>query len=75
MFTYWHHLTEILMLKKLRGTLAIAAVIALFATGPEVAQVWSQAANVSDQPYGRITTHPPALQKLIVNKATPLFGG
>ena len=37
------------MIKKLRtialGTIAIAAVIALFATGPEVAQVWFQAAN------------------------------
>jgi hypothetical protein len=37
------------MIKKLRtialGTVAIAAVIALFATGPEVAQVWFQAAN------------------------------
>jgi hypothetical protein len=37
------------MIKKLRkialGTVAIAAVIALFATGPEVGQVWSQVAN------------------------------
>jgi hypothetical protein len=40
------------MIKKLRkialGTVAIAAVIALFATGPEVAQVWSQVANAQD---------------------------
>jgi hypothetical protein len=30
------------------GTVAIAAVIALFATGPEVGQVWSQVANAQD---------------------------
>jgi hypothetical protein len=40
------------MIKKLRkialGTIAIAAVIALFATGPEVAQLWSQVANAQD---------------------------
>jgi hypothetical protein len=30
------------------GTVAIAAVIALFATGPEVAQVWSQVANADE---------------------------
>ncbi|HXP48366.1 MAG TPA: hypothetical protein VN922_00345 [Bacteroidia bacterium] len=33
------------MIKKLRGTLAIAAVIVLIATGPVVTQVWFQAAN------------------------------
>jgi hypothetical protein len=40
------------MIKKLRtivlGTVAIAAVIALFATGPEVGQVWSQVANAQE---------------------------
>ncbi len=33
------------MIKKLRTIASITAVIALFATGPVVAQVWSQAAN------------------------------
>ena len=61
------------MINKLRkialGTLAIAAVIGLFTTGPEVAQVWSQAANA--------ISLPPELavkQAEIVNKAILLFG-
>jgi len=45
------------------GTVAIAAVIALFATGPEVAQVWFQTANALIEE-----------EKEIVNKAIPLFG-
>ena len=37
------------MIKKLRGTLAIAAVIVLIATGPVVTQVWFQAANAQKE--------------------------
>jgi hypothetical protein len=62
------------MIKTLRkialGTLAITAVIALFATGPEVAQLWSQVANaqlnlppedheIETQINGEIATHHP----------------
>ena len=42
------------MIQKLRGTVAITAVIVLFATGPVVAthqaQVWFQAANAQITP-------------------------
>src|ERR1700739_1592620 len=69
------------MIKKLRtivlGTVAIAAVIALFATGPVVAthqaQVWFQANALTPIPY----TEPiekKAYEVLIVNKAKLLFG-
>jgi len=57
------------MIKKLRGTLAIAAVI-LIATGPLITQVWSQAANA--QECGAACAD--ALKKLIVDKAKLLFG-
>jgi hypothetical protein len=59
------------MIKKLGtialGTVAIVAVIVLFATGPEVAQVWPQAANAQELPHY-------AYEREIVNKAILLFG-
>jgi hypothetical protein len=52
------------MIKKLRtivlGTVAIAAVIVLFATGPEVGQVWSQVANADIN----IDNNPPFSERL-----------
>ena len=57
------------MIQKLRGTLAIAAVIILIATGPVVAQVWFQAANAQASPPANFGAPPE-----IVHKATPLFG-
>ena len=65
------------MIKKPRtialGTVAIAAGIALFATGPVVGQVWSQAASAQLPSNAR----PPCngcMNALIVNKAILLFG-
>ena len=66
MFTYQYLLTEISKRRKIPlATLAIAAVILLFTTGPEVAQVWSQAPAPAPQAPARA---------LIVNKAILLFG-
>jgi len=48
------------------GTVAIAVVIVLFATGPEIAQVWSQVANAEHASS--------YVAAKIVNKAIPLFG-
>jgi len=66
------------MIKRLRGTLAIAAVILLIATGPVVTQVWFQAANALT-PEQRATIAPPpeayaVAKEKIVNKAKLLFG-
>ena len=69
------------MIKKLRtialGTVAIAAVIVLFATCPAVAthqaQLWSQASNAQMTPPQPVAPTP-AAAKLIVNKAILLFG-
>jgi hypothetical protein len=56
------------MIQKLRETVAIAAVIILFATGPVVTQVWFQAAKAQ---YG---PPPQPYIGLIVGKAKLLFG-
>ena len=59
------------------GTVAIAAVIALFTTGPQVAQVWSRAANALTAAQQQVLVPEPIELKPaeeIVNKAIPLFG-
>jgi hypothetical protein len=67
------------MIQKLRGTLAIAAVIVLIATGPVVAQVWFQAANAQSYLHNssgqvlRLGGADVVVEK-IVNKAKLLFG-
>ncbi len=66
------------MIKKVRtialGTVTIAAVIALFTTGPEVAQVWSQAANAQEALKTLRPQQVEAIAKEIVHKAILLFG-
>ena len=75
------------MINKIRtlalGTIVISAVIALLATGPEVAQVWSQAANAQMTPSPQSEAAKAAMRQLeapemkaalIVNKAILLFG-
>jgi hypothetical protein len=66
------------MIKKLRtivlGTVAIAAVIALFATGPEVGQVWSQVANADINIVNTIEIHENNGEIANHIKAFPPFG-
>jgi hypothetical protein len=61
------------MIQKLRGTIAIAVVIVLIATGPVVTQVWFQAANAQLTPAQQqaVTAYTRSLpaEKLIVGNS------
>jgi hypothetical protein len=63
------------MIQKLRkialGTVAIAAVIVLFATGPEVAQVWFQAANAQLNPIERSSPKQSIEYEIAINNRHP----